>query len=71
LIRLTGVIQTGGRPEAIVVVGGNQSGSLSLGDRGGYETRLLPVGWRVESIDIAAGRLTLRHGSTSQAIRLS
>jgi hypothetical protein len=54
-----------------VVVDGNVSGSLSPGDRGGHETRLLPEGWRVESINIGTGQLLLRHGSYGRLIRLS
>ena len=70
-IRLTGVIQSHGKPEAIVVVGGAQAGSLRPGDRGGFETRLLPPGWTVEAIDISSGRLHLRHGAYNRSITLS
>jgi hypothetical protein len=58
---LTGVIQSGGRPEAIVVMG-NQSDSLRIGQQGSIKNPLLPLGWRVESININACRLVLKQG---------
>jgi len=61
-LQLTGVIQSGGQPSAIVQKGSN-SGTLVPGERGGANHPLLPAGWSVESININAGSLTLRHGS--------
>jgi len=66
--RLTGVIATGGRPEALVVYG-NRSGSLVQGERGGGPMALLPAGWQVAAIDGPQGALTLRYGR--QLLRLS
>jgi hypothetical protein len=59
---LTGVIQTGPRPSAIVQSGSN-SGSLLAGEKGSHANPFLPPGWRVESININAGKMVLRHGS--------
>jgi len=47
--RLTGVIRSGGRAEALVSYGG-LSGSIKAGDRGGRTTALLPPGWALASI---------------------
>ena len=60
-LQLTGVIQAGGRPEAIVVMG-NQSDSLRIGQQGSNKNPLLPPGWRVESININACSLVLKQG---------
>lgn len=59
---LTGVIQTGPRPSAIVQSGSN-SGTLLAGEKGSPANPLLPPGWRVESIHINSGKMVLRHGS--------
>jgi hypothetical protein len=56
--RFNGVISSGGRPMALVQFG-DQSGSLAVGDAGGRTTDLLPEAWRVASIDVQRGRLTL------------
>jgi hypothetical protein len=56
--RFTGVMSSGGRPLAIVQ-NGTESGSVSVGDRGGRSTDLLPSGWTVAAIDVGRGRLTL------------
>nr|WP_259735315.1 hypothetical protein [Synechococcus sp. CS-1329] len=65
--RFQGVISSGGRPRALVQFG-DQSGSLVIGDIGGRSTDLLPKAWRVSSIDLQRGRLTLegrqRQGSS-------
>ena len=60
-LQLSGVIQSGGRPEAIVVMG-SQSDSLRIGQQGSNETPLLPRGWSVESININACSLILKNG---------
>jgi hypothetical protein len=56
--RFNGVISSGGRPMALVQFG-EQSGSLAVGDAGGRTTDLLPEAWKVASIDVQRGRLTL------------
>jgi len=58
-LQLSGVIQSGGKPEAIVVMGG-ESDSLRIGQQGSKETPLLPRGWSVESININACSLVLK-----------
>ncbi len=55
--RLTGVIRSGGRAEALVSYG-PLSGSLRPGDRGGRSTDLLPAGWALASIQFG-GRTPL------------
>jgi len=57
--QLSGVIQSGGRPEAIVVLG-NESDSLRIGQQGSRNTPLLPPGWTVESININSCSLVLK-----------
>ena len=64
-LHLSGVIQSGGRPEAIVVLG-SQSDSLRIGQSGSPSTPLLPPGWSVESININACSLVLKKGSRVQ-----
>jgi hypothetical protein len=61
-LQLSGVIQSGGRPEAIVVMG-SQSDSLRIGQQGSDKNSLLPPGWRVESININSCSLVLKKGS--------
>lgn len=56
--KLTGVVQTGDRSEAIVQ-NGDRIGSLVLGERGGDRHPLLPKGWIVESIDSQAAQLRI------------
>ena len=56
--KLTGVVQIGGRSEAIVQ-NGDRIGSLVLGERGGDRHPLLPKGWIVESIDSQAAQLRI------------
>ncbi len=58
-LQLSGVIQSGGRPEAIVVMG-SQSDSLRIGQQGSLSTPLLPPGWTVESININSCSLVLK-----------
>ena len=60
-LQLSGVIQSGGRPEAIVVMG-SESDSLRIGQQGSNETPLLPPGWTVESININSCSLVLKQG---------
>lgn len=67
---LTGVIQTGGRPAAIVQLKDN-SGTLVAGERGGADHPFLPGGWKVDSININAGEMVLRHGATLYRYGLS
>lgn len=67
---LTGVIQTGSGPSAIVQRG-SESGSLNAGERGTEENPFLPPGWRVESININKGKMVLRHGSRTEPYSLS
>jgi len=59
--QLSGVIQSGGRPEAIVVMG-SESDSLRIGQQGSLKTPLLPPGWTVESININSCSLVLKKG---------
>jgi len=59
--QLSGVIQSGGRPEAIVVMG-SESDSLRIGQQGSRNTPLLPPGWTVESININSCSLVLKKG---------
>lgn len=65
----TGVIRSGGTTEAIVSYGAF-SGSLRRGDRGGRTTDLLPSGWKVASVDVNRGLLTLQQGSRQVKARL-
>ena len=60
-LQLSGVIQSGGRPEAIVVMGG-QSDSLRIGQQGSARNPLLPPGWSVQSININSCSLVLKNG---------
>jgi len=61
-LQLSGVIQSSGRPEAIVVMG-SQSDSLRIGQQGSDDKdSLLPRGWSVESININACSLVLKNG---------
>ena len=59
--QLSGVIQSAGQPEAIVVMG-SESDSLRIGQRGSRNTPLLPPGWTVESININSCSLVLKKG---------
>ena len=68
--RLTGVISSGGRGEAIVEYG-TLSGSLRPGDIGGRTTQLLPSGWKVASINVPQERLTLQRGKQRITARLA
>ena len=68
--RLTGVISSGGRGEAIVEYG-TLSGSLRPGDIGGRTTQLLPSGWKVASINVLQERLTLQKGTQRITARLA
>ncbi|MGC5198316.1 hypothetical protein, partial [Aphanothece microscopica] len=49
--RFSGVIRSAGASQAIVEYGGN-AGVLSVGERGGRNTDLLPSGWSVAAIDV-------------------
>ena len=59
--RFSGVMRSAGQPLALVQFGAN-SGALSVGERGGQQTELLPNGWAVAAIDVDRGVLTLRQG---------
>jgi hypothetical protein len=67
--RFSGVIRSAGASQAIVEYGGN-AGALSLGERGGRNTDLLPSGWSVAAIDVDRGRLTLRQGKQTVTAEL-
>jgi hypothetical protein len=67
--RFSGVIRSGGASQAIVEYGGN-AGALSVGERGGRNTDLLPSGWTVAAIDVDRGRLTLRQGKQTVTAEL-
>lgn len=73
--RLTGVIRSGGRAEALVSYG-PLSGSLRPGDRGGRSTDLLPAGWALASIQLGGSRpqdppsVTLQRGSKKVKVSL-
>lgn len=60
-LQITGVIQSGGQSE-VIATSGVETGSLRRGDRGGLETKLIPPGWRVASVDLASRRLILQSG---------
>jgi hypothetical protein len=55
------VIESGGHSEVIAAYG-VETGSLRRGDRGGLETKLIPPGWSVASVDLASRRLILQSG---------
>jgi hypothetical protein len=65
----SGVIRVGASPQAMVQLGDN-TGSLGIGEVGGRNTDLLPVGWVVSSIDVDRGRLVLRQGSQTVTAEL-
>ncbi|MBE9154570.1 hypothetical protein [Cyanobium sp. LEGE 06113] len=67
--RFTGVISSAGRSKAIVDYGAT-SGALSVGDRGGSSTDLLPPGWTVAAINADRGLLTLRQGRQTVSAEL-
>lgn len=67
--RFTGLISSAGRTKAIVDFG-TTSGALSVGDRGGSSTDLLPPGWSVASINLDRGLLTLRQGQQTVSAEL-
>lgn len=73
--RLTGVIRSGGRAEALVSYG-PLSGSLRPGDRGGRSTDLLPSGWALASIQFGGGSpkdppsITLQRGPRKVQVSL-
>jgi len=68
-LQLSGVIQSSGRPEAIVVMG-SQSDSLWIGQQGSNDKdSLLPLGWSVESININACSLVLKNGRLLHAYK--
>ena len=58
-----GVISARGKALALVSFQG-VTGTVTTGDKGGTSTDLLPSSWRVQSVDIARGRLRLLPGST-------
>ncbi|MEB3332346.1 MAG: hypothetical protein VKI83_07645 [Synechococcaceae cyanobacterium] len=68
-LRLTGVLQSGARSEAVVEYK-DASGSLHPGDRGGVTTELLPLGWSVAAIDIHSGQMTLQHGGRRVVLKM-
>lgn len=67
--RITGVLQSGGRTQAVVEYGG-QSGNLRPGDRGGRSTDLLPKGWSVASIDVRRAHVTLENRGQRVTVQL-
>jgi Tfp pilus assembly protein PilP len=67
--RVTGVIHSGARSEAVVTYK-SLSGSLREGDRGGGNTDLLPSGWSVASVDVQKGRLILQNGGRKVTVDL-
>ncbi|WP_087068932.1 hypothetical protein [Cyanobium sp. NIES-981] len=67
--RFSGVIRSGGASQAIVEYGAT-SGALSVGDRGGRTTDLLPSGWTVAAINVDRGQLTLRQGKQTVSAEL-
>ncbi len=67
--RFSGVIRTGGSPQALVQLGAT-SGSVGIGELGGRNTDLLPAGWVVSSIDVDRGRLVLRQGGQTVTAEL-
>jgi hypothetical protein len=67
--RFTGVIRSAGTSQAIVEYG-ETSGALSVGDRGGRSTDLLPSGWTVAGINVDRGQLTLRQGRQTVSAEL-
>ena len=67
--RFTGVISSAGTAKAIVDYGAT-SGALSVGDRGGSSTDLLPPGWMVAAINADRGLLTLRQGGQTVSAEL-
>ena len=68
-LQLSGVIQSSGRPEAIVVMG-SQSDSLRIGQQGSNDKdSLLPRGWSVESININACSLVIKNGRQLHAYK--
>lgn len=66
---ITGVIRSGGITEAVVIYG-DRSGSLRVGDRGGRSTDLLPSGWSVAAVDVNQGLLTLQKDGRRVQARL-
>ncbi|MCU0528477.1 MAG: hypothetical protein MUD04_03070 [Cyanobium sp. Prado107] len=67
--RFSGVIRTGATPQALVQLGAS-SGSVGIGELGGRNTDLVPVGWVVSSIDVDRGRLVLRQGNQTVTAEL-
>ncbi len=67
--RFSGVIRVGASPQAMVQFGPN-TGAVGIGELGGRNTDLLPVGWVVSSIDVDRGRLVLRQGGQSVTAEL-
>lgn len=61
-LQISGVIQSGGSSEVVASFNG-ESGSLRQGDRGGLDTKLLPLGWRVAAVDVGSGQLILQSGN--------
>lgn len=68
--RFHGVVSVAGVPQALVAFG-NESGTVSIGDRGGGSLPMLPSGWSVAAIDAGSGRLQLRQGKQLVTTRLS
>jgi hypothetical protein len=67
--RFSGVIRVGASPQAMVQFGPN-TGAVGIGELGGRNTDLLPVGWVVSSIDVDRGRLVLRQGGQTVTAEL-
>ena len=69
-LRFNGVILASGRPQALVQFQGN-AGSIGVGDQGGRTTDLLPNAWKVASVDVDQGRLTLATGASPSSTRIT
>jgi hypothetical protein len=73
-LRLTGVLRSSYGPQAFVQLAPGQSGSVCVGPRGRCSgsglPALLPVGWSVERIDVAQGRLLLNQAGQRRLLSL-
>ncbi len=73
-LRLTGVLRSRYGPQAFVQLAPGQSGAVCVGPRGRCSGSglpgLLPVGWSVERIDVAQGRLLLNEAGQRRLLSL-
>jgi hypothetical protein len=73
-LRLTGVLRSSYGPQAFVQLAPGQSGAVCVGPRGRCSgsglPALLPVGWSVERIDVAQGRLLLNQAGQRRLLSL-